>query len=74
MTGFNLTLLLAMAAAAVFTLAGVYLGLRWNMQVRRGEIPSLALPRLLDPFAVPHERPGGKEEASVLDEWLNGEK
>lgn len=58
---------------AVSVLSGVYLGLKWNVQLQKGETPTVELPKIPNPLAVIQERRSEKEVVTVLDEWLNGE-
>jgi hypothetical protein len=62
------------AVTAAGILSGVYLGLKWNVQLRRGEAPTVELPKLPNPLAAARERREEKQADNILDEWLNGEK
>lgn len=72
MIAYIIGIVAVVVVTAACVLSGVYLGLKWNVQIRQGEKPTVELPK--NPIAAVQERQEEKRVESVLDEWLNGEK
>lgn len=58
----------------VFTISGVYLGLKWNVQIQKNEQPTIELPKIPNPVTVIKEHQQDKMITNLLDEWINGPK
>jgi hypothetical protein len=50
----------------------VQLGLRWQMEVKQEQLPTLETP-IKNPIQPILESKAEKEQANVFNEWLNGE-
>lgn len=56
-----------------FTLKAVQLGLRWKIETKQEQMPTMETPKIPNPIAPFVEARQEKESASVFNEWLNGE-
>lgn len=61
-------------ATGFFTLKGVQLGLRWQMEVKHEQMPTMETPKVPNPIANIMESKQSKEQDNILFEWLNGPK
>ena len=70
MVAYIIGIIAVVVATAAGVLAGVYLGLKWNVQLKQGERPTVELPK--NPITAFIERREEKQAADILDEYLNG--
>ena len=70
MVAYIIGIVAVVVVTAACVLAGVYLGLKWNVQLKQGERPTVELPK--NPLAAFQERREEKQAADILDEYLNG--
>jgi hypothetical protein len=54
------------------TFKAVQLGLRWQIETKQEQAPTLETLKIPNPIAPIIERKQEKEQASILDEWVNG--
>ncbi|MFC8561403.1 hypothetical protein [Peribacillus frigoritolerans] len=54
------------------TFKAVQLGLRWQIETKQEQIPTMETPKLPNPIAPIMEARQEKEAASVFYEWTNG--
>lgn len=56
-----------------FTLKALQLGLRWQMEAKKEQPPTMITPKIPNPIAPFVEARQEKETASLFNEWVNGE-
>jgi len=55
-----------------FVLKAVHLGLRWQIETKQEQMPTMETPKIPNPLAGFTEARQEKEQASVFNEWFNG--
>jgi len=55
------------------TFKAVQLGLRWQIETKQEQMPTMETPKIPNPFAGVTEARQEKEQASIFNEWMNGE-
>ncbi|MEC0231175.1 hypothetical protein [Paenibacillus alba] len=72
----NVILALCIPLTAVvmgyFTLKAVQLGLRWQIETKQQQLPTMEQPKI-NPFDSAPKQPVTLD-SSILDEWVNGPK
>jgi hypothetical protein len=55
------------------TFKAVQLGLRWQIETKQEQMPTMETPKIPNPIAGFAEARQEKEQASIFNEWMNGE-
>lgn len=59
----------AIIVTGLFVLKAVQLGLRWQIQTAKNEQPTLEIKNPIQPIVEAKQE---KDQANILNEWLNG--
>lgn len=63
---------LSFIAGGFIAYKGVQLGLRWQVEVKNEQPPTLTVPKVENPIAPFVEAKQEREQNSILAEWLHG--
>lgn len=67
--------IIAFLAGGAVMFTGLYFGLKWQVQIKQGELPKVEIPNPIQPIIqARNDNKVRVETNEVLDEWLNGAK